>query len=297
MEVKTLEEIVERIVREISGEKPKYGEAEKQHLTDRNDEILEDITAVDLRRQYLVNKPQNKEAFLEMKLKTPARLGIGRAGARYKTATMLRVRADHAAAQDSVFSDVPESWVRAQNMVFVKTLCKDKDEYVTRPDLGRRFDSENLEIIKKTAGNHPKVMIVVGDGLSSAAVEANAPDMVKALKQGLALNHITVGEILFVKYARVGAMDDIGEAVGADVICMLVGERPGLVTAKSMSAYITYAPRHGIPESSRTVISNIHEGGTNAAEAGAHAAQLIKTMLDKKASGVALRKLLAKEGV
>lgn len=291
MDERALEEIVGRIVREITGGKNTPEVLEKREKPD--DASLEDITAVDLKKQYLVENPAKKEAFLEMKLKTPARLGIGRAGARYKTATMLRVRADHAAAVDSVFSDVPEEWVKANGMVFVKTLCKDKDEYVTRPDLGRRFDDKNIEIIKKTAGKSPRVMIVVGDGLSSAAVEANAPDMVMALKQGLSVGGITIGDILFIKYARVGAMDDIGEAVGAEVICMLVGERPGLVTAESMSAYITYAPRHGVPESQRTVISNIHKGGTNAAEAGAHAARLIQTMLEKKASGVALRKLMA----
>lgn len=254
--------------------------------------FIKDITEVDLKKQYLVAQPKKAEAFLTMKAKTPARLGIGRAGARYKTETMLRVRADHAAAQDSVFSDVEERWVKEHKMVFVQTRCKNKDEYLTRPDLGRRFDEETLALIKQTAGNKPEVMIVVGDGLSSAAVEANAPDMVLSLKQGLSVEGIHVGEILFVKYARVGAMDDIGEATGAKVICMLVGERPGLVTAQSMSAYITYEPRHGIAESKRTVISNIHKGGTNAAEAGAHAAGLIKTMLEKKASGVELRKLL-----
>lgn len=291
MDERALEEIVGRIVREITGTGQNETVQKKPEATDADD--IKDITAIDLRRQYLVEKPAKREAFLEMKLKTPARLGIGRAGARYKTETMLRVRADHAAAADSVFSDVPKEWVEQKGMIPVKTLCRDKNEYVTRPDLGRRFDRENLEKIKQTAGTSPQVMIVVGDGLSSAAVQANAPDMVMALKQGLSVQGITVGDILFVRYARVGAMDDIGEAVGAEVICMLVGERPGLVTAESMSAYITYMPRHGVPESQRTVISNIHKGGTNAAEAGAHAARLIKTMLEKKASGVALRRLMA----
>lgn len=92
--------------------------------------------------------------------------------------------------------------MKKNGLVFVKTLCKDKDEYLTRPDLGRRFDRENLEIIKRTAGTKPKVMIVIGDGLSSAAVQANAMDMAAALKQGLSLQQIFVGDILFVKYAR-----------------------------------------------------------------------------------------------
>jgi len=250
---------------------------------------IDDITEIDLKKQFLVKHPKNEEAYLEMKAKTPARLAIGKAGARYRTLSMLRVRADHAAAQDSVFSDVSEEFIKDNQFVFVQTLCKDKDEYVTRPDLGRRFGSQELELIRKTCGQNPKVLLVVGDGLSSLAIEANAKDMILAVKQGLEMYGITVGDILFVKYARVGAMDAIGEITDADVICMLVGERPGLVTAESMSAYIAYKPKHGLPEAKRTVISNIHKGGTNAVEAGAHAAELIDTMLKKKASGIDLR--------
>ncbi|MGL4738855.1 MAG: ethanolamine ammonia-lyase subunit EutC [Cellulosilyticaceae bacterium] len=250
---------------------------------------IEDVTKIDLKKQLLVDNAIDKSAYLDMKSKTPARLGIGKAGARYKTITMLRVRADHAAAQDAVFSDVSEDFIKKNKFVFVQTKCKDKDEYLTRPDLGRRFNPEELDIIKKTCGQNPKVLIIVGDGLSSSAIEANVEDMIPAIEQGLKMYGITVPPIVFIKYARVGAMDDIGQATDADVICMLVGERPGLVTAESMSAYIAYKPKHGLAEAKRTVISNIHKGGTTAVEAGAHAAELIKKMLDKKASGIDLK--------
>lgn len=250
---------------------------------------LPDLTEVNLRTQFLVENAKDKEEYLAMKAKTPARLGIGKAGARYRTATMLRVRADHAAAMDAVFSDVEEEFVKENGFVAVKTLCKDKDEYLTRPDLGRRFPGEELEVIRKTCGSHPKVLLIVGDGLSSSAITANVQDMIPAVKQGLSLHNITLPPVLFIKYARVGAMDAIGEVTDADVICMLVGERPGLVTAESMSAYIAYKPRHGLAEAKRTVISNIHKGGTTAVEAGAHAAELIVKMLEKKASGIDLK--------
>lgn len=250
---------------------------------------IEDITKVDIKKQLLVKNPANAAAYLEMKAKTPARIGIGRAGARYKTETALRVRADHAAAQDSVFSDVSEEFVKKNNFVSVQTMCEDKDQYLTRPDLGRKFPEEAKQLIKQKCGNSPKVQLMVGDGLSSAAIEANIDDIVPALKQGLQVYGITLGEIIFVKYCRVPSMDEIGELTGADVVCLLVGERPGLVTAESMSAYIAYKPKVGMPEAKRTVVSNIHKGGTNAVEAGAHVAELIKTMLDKKASGIDLK--------
>ena len=252
-------------------------------------DFVEDVTKIDLRKLYLQENAKDPEGFCRLKTKTPARLGSGRAGCRYKTLTLLRFRADHAAAQDTVFNYVDEEFVKRNNFVEVHTLCKDKDEYLTRPDLGRRFDSSQQEIIKKTCGENPKVLIVVGDGLSSAAVEANVEDMIPAIKQGLSNYGISVPDVLFVKHSRVGAMDAIGEVTNADVICILIGERPGLVTAQSMSAYITYKPKIGIPESKRTVISNIHSGGTTAVEAGAHTAELIKKMLDKKASGVDLK--------
>lgn len=247
-----------------------------------------DIAQVDLRELYLVQNPHNGPAFLDLKRKTPARLGVGRAGARYKTQTMLRMRCDHAAAQDSVFSHVSEDFVKRNGYVFVQTLCQDKDEYLTRPDKGRRFDEANQAVIRETLGQSPKVALVVGDGLSSAAVEANAEDCMEAIRAGLKSYGIEAGPTLFVKYCRVGASDHIGELTGAQVVCMLVGERPGLVTAESMSAYLTYGAHIGIPESKRTAISNIHRQGTTAVEAGAHIAELIKTMLEKKASGIDL---------
>ncbi|MDV5113879.1 ethanolamine ammonia-lyase subunit EutC [Clostridium perfringens] len=270
---------VEKVVKEVS----------KNQSQVESDEFIPDITEIDIKKQLLVDNPADREAYLEMKAKTPARLGSGRAGARYKTITALRMRADHAAAQDSVFSDVSEEFIKKNNFIPVKTMCTDKDEYVTRPDLGRRFSQETTEIIKEKCDKNPKVQIMVGDGLSSAAIEANVEDILPSIEQGLKMYGLNVGPILFVKYCRVPAMDAVGEATGADVVCLLVGERPGLVTAESMSAYIAYKPKVGMPEAKRTVISNIHKGGTTAVEAGAHIAELIKTMLDKKASGIDLK--------
>ncbi|XZL12502.1 ethanolamine ammonia-lyase subunit EutC [Clostridium perfringens] len=270
---------VEKVVKEVS----------KNQSQVESDEFILDITEIDIKKQLLVDNPADREAYLEMKAKTPARLGSGRAGARYKTITALRMRADHAAAQDSVFSDVSEEFIKKNNFIPVKTMCTDKDEYVTRPDLGRRFSAETTEIIKEKCDKNPKVQIMVGDGLSSAAIEANVEDILPSIEQGLKMYGLNVGPILFVKYCRVPAMDAVGEATGADVVCLLVGERPGLVTAESMSAYIAYKPKVGMPEAKRTVISNIHKGGTTAVEAGAHIAELIKTMLDKKASGIDLK--------
>ena len=251
-------------------------------------DFVPDITKLDLRKLYLTQNAKDPERFRKLKEKTPARLGSGRAGPRYKTVTMLRFRADHAAAQDAVFSEAPESFAKENGMVEVKTRCRDKEEYLTRPDLGRCFDEQNAKVIRGVIDGTPRVQLVIGDGLSSAAITANAMDCLEAIREGLKLKGIDPGTPIFVRYCRVGAGDAIGDITGCELVCMLVGERPGLVTDKSMSAYITYRPRTGVSESSRTVVSNIHAQGTPAVEAGAHIASLLETILQKKVSGVGL---------
>ena len=251
-------------------------------------DFVPDVTQLDLRKLYLTEDATNGPAFAKMKLKTPARLGMGRCGPRYKTLTMLRFRADHAAAQDAVFSEVDTEFAKEYDLLPTKTRCDSKEEYLTRPDLGRCFDEHNAKTIQGVIDTPPRVQIVVGDGLSSAAITANAMDCVAALRDGLQARGIPTGKAIFVKYCRVGAGDAIGDITGCELVCVLVGERPGLVTDKSMSIYLTYKPHTGVSESSRTVISNIHAQGTPAVEAGAYAAELIEKILQKKVSGVGL---------
>jgi ethanolamine ammonia-lyase small subunit len=152
------------------------------HLHDGD--FVEDVSKLDLRKLYLVDDPEDKQKFARLKERTPARLGAGRAGPRYKTLTMLRFRADHAAAQDAVFSQVAEDFAQKNDLVAVQTKCHDKDEYLTRPDLGRCFDEENQQKIRANISGTPKVQLVVGDGLSSAAITANAMDCAAAIRDG-----------------------------------------------------------------------------------------------------------------
>ena len=267
--------------------KPTVSDPQPVDTHHHDGDFVEDVSELDLRKLYLVESPAKEEKYRELKERTPARLGSGRAGPRYKTLTMLRFRADHAAAQDAVFAQVPEEFPEKLGLLPLQTRCQNKDEYLTRPDRGRLLDEASAEKLKGL--KNPRVLIVVGDGLSSAAVMENVPNCMAAIRDGLKATGIETGQGLFVRYCRVGAGDDIGSITGCELVCMLVGERQGLVTDKSMSAYITYKPRRGIPEASRTVVSNIHAQGTPAVEAGAHIAGLIQTILEKKASGVALR--------
>ena len=271
-----------------SNYKPTAPDPQPKDAHFKEGDFVPDVTQLNLRELYLVNDPADGEKFRKMKMKTPARLGSGRAGPRYKTLTMLRFRADHAAAQDAVWSELEADFAKEHDMLPTKTKCNDKEEYLTRPDLGRCFDEHNAKAIKGVIDTPPRVQIVVGDGLSAAAIAANAIDCLSAIKDGLKARGLQTGKDIFVKYCRVGAGDAVGDITGCELVCVLVGERPGLVTDKSMSAYITYKPHTGVSESSRTVVSNIHAQGTPAVEAGAYIAELIDTILKKKVSGVGL---------
>ena len=282
MNEKDLRAIIEQVLSELgtsAANTPAAAQAVAQAVQSSNVESgeLPDVTAIDIRTQYLVKNPEHGEEYAELKYNAPCRLGIGRAGARYLTLPQLEFRAAHSAAQDAV------------GLWTVQTQCENKDVYLTRPDLGRKLSPEAVETIKAKAKKNPTVQIYVSDGLSSASVAANIGDLLPAILQGLESYRIDVGTPFFVKYGRVGVMDEISELTGADVTCTLIGERPGLITAESMSAYIVYKATVGMPEARRTVVSNIHRSGTIPAEAGAHIAEIIKIMLEKKASGTDLK--------
>lgn len=295
---KDLKAIIEQVLREMnitpgsgadSAASAVASAIEQANTAVIEDGFIPDVTDVDIKVQYLVEDAENKEAYAELKSYAPCRLAIGRAGARHKTDPLLQFRAAHSAAQDAVFSDVDQDFVDGMGFFTVQTQCENKDVYLTRPDLGRKLTDEAVGVIKEKCKKNPTVQIYVSDGLSSAAVAANVADLLPGILQGLQSYKIDVGTPFFVKYGRVGAMDQISEITGADVTCVLIGERPGLITAESMSAYIAYKATVGMPEARRTVVSNIHRSGSVPVEAGAHIAEIIKIMLEKKASGTDLK--------
>jgi ethanolamine ammonia-lyase small subunit len=257
-------------------------------VAESEEEILEDLCEKKLEEWSLVPEPSDADGLARIKKTTPARLGIWRAGARYKVEPWLRFRADLAAAKDAVLKEVDPGLIEELGLFTVQTVVKDKDEYLTRPDRGRILSEEAKEKILKECPKSPQVQMVVVDGLSSTAIEANARDFIPAFEQAIKSYGLSMGKPFFVKYGRVAVMDEIGELLSPDVIIELVGERPGLVTAKSMSAYMCYKPGKNTIESDRMLVSNIHDGGLPAVEAGAHAAGIVKKIYDAKASGVKL---------
>ena len=250
----------------------------------------EDITSPECKAVPLIENPEDPEALLRMMKRTTARIGVGRAGSRLKTQTMLALRADHAQARDAVFADVNPKVLEEAGLFTVQTMCEDKNTYVTRPDLGRQLSPEAVQILREKCVANPDVQIYAADGLSSTAIEANLNKILPVITESLTRMGLKVGTPFYLRFGRVGSQEHVAETLGAKVVCTLIGERPGLATAESMSAYISYNAYVGMPESKRTVVSNIHKNGTAAVEAGAYVAEVIAKILEQKASGVDLVK-------
>jgi ethanolamine ammonia-lyase small subunit len=225
---------------------------------------------------------------------TPSRLAIGRAGPRLRTTAWLDLVADHARARDAVMSEVPPALVRRLGLAEIATRARTRAEYVAVPALGRELDPSARARLRRCR-TRPEVQLALTDGLSSAAVVANGGALLRALTRELLRRGRKLGTPLFVRNGRVRVQDEIGAVLQPEVFCFLVGERPGLATAESLSAYVIYRPTRRSVEPDRTVVSNIHRGGIAPATAARELATLIDEVLHRRASGAALAAARAAE--
>lgn len=238
-----------------------------------------------------------KTDFDAMRGATPARLDVGRAGPRYTTPAMLALRADHARAVDAVMTTIPRDWARRNGLIEVRSEALTREDYLRYPERGRRIAAADIARVKHLATPRtrtargktakPTVLVCVGDGLSSAAIEKNAIPLLKALDRALK-SGCNLLKPIFIRNARVRIEDHLGEILRPEVICMIVGERPGLATAESLSAYVIYRPTLKSIEPDRSVISNIHRGGIPIPEATRKIARLIDDAIRFQATGATL---------
>jgi ethanolamine ammonia-lyase small subunit len=235
-----------------------------------------------------LGEPYDPRAMPGILSSTPARIAVGRTGPRYRTNTMLRFRADHAAAKDAVLSEVEPELLARLDFFEVASRAPDKPTFLQRPDLGRALSDAGREEIARRIGRAPTLVVIYGDGLSAAALNQHLPEFHGALVQALAARGIQHAPPFFVRHSRVKVMDEIARLTGAQAALFVCGERPGLGFADSMSAYYIYQPAEGATDADREVISNINPRGRPPAEAALDVAAAIERILREKKSGVVL---------
>lgn len=251
---------------------------------------LPDPTLPEFRRAIGVQNPYDMEGLRNLCATTTARLGVGRAGPRPRTRSLLLFQSDHGVTQDAIYGEVDEAVKEKFGLFTVQTQVADRGEYLLRPDLGRKLSTEAKKTVAERCVKKPQVQIVIGDGLSAAAVNNNVPEIYPVIEQGLKSAGISVGTPFFIQNARVGVINDVNEVIGADMVIILLGERPGLGVADALSAYMGYKPGPGKTDAERDVVCMItYHGGTNPLEAGAYVVELIKKTLKYQASGVELK--------
>ncbi len=227
---------------------------------------------------------------------TPARIGLGRAGSGQLTATGLQFMLDHARARDAVhaaldFDSIGQALQeRGWEVVHVRSAAGDRTEYLRRPDLGRRLSPAGRgAIMNQSQGSD--IAIVAADGLSALAIDFNLLPVLDCLRPLLAARRLTIAPIVLVEQGRVAIGDEIGELLDAKLAVVLLGERPGLSSADSLGAYVTWRPRVGRMDSSRNCISNIRAAGLPPEEAASQIDDLIGGAFMHSATGVSLNEL------
>ncbi|HEV3137862.1 MAG TPA: ethanolamine ammonia-lyase subunit EutC [Pirellulales bacterium] len=238
------------------------------------------------------------DALLALRERTPARLLVGRSGPAYRTATQLDLREDHALAVDAVQTemdltrDLGQALIDRSGLFEVSTLAIDKSQFLRRPELGRQLSAAARAEIAEKCPVKIDLQVAIGDGLSAAAIAAQVPALLPLLESGAEKRGWTFGRPFAIRYCRVGVLNDIGDVLDPQVVVLLIGERPGLATAESLSAYMAFRPRPGHTDAQRNLISNIHARGVDPATAAERILALAEQMRVLQSSGVAIKEHL-----
>jgi ethanolamine ammonia-lyase small subunit len=231
--------------------------------------------------------------------RTPARILVGRSGPAYRTETYLALRTDHAAARDAVRfelvmeRDFGSEVVNRYRLFDVATRARSRAEFLRRPDLGRRLDDDSVGLVEKWATIGAEFQVILGDGLSASAVVAQGPELLGCLERGALARGWRFGQPFLVHHCRVGVMNHVGECLSPEVVVLLIGERPGLATSESLSAYLAFRPKPGHTDAQRNVVSNIHARGERPAAAAVRILKLADEMRRLGASGLPIKEDLA----
>jgi ethanolamine ammonia-lyase small subunit len=235
-----------------------------------------------------------EDSWSSLKRYTAARIALGRAGASLPTREVLGFRLDHARARDAVLLELDlealgdELGALGVETLRLRSLCRDKAEYLKRPDFGRRLsESSRAELGEAAPLGGCDLALVVADGLSSVAVERQALPLLSAFLPFCA--DLSLGPLCLAKYGRVALSDEVGSILAAKIVIILIGERPGLSSPDSLGAYLTFGPSIGTTDERRNCVSNIRPEGLEPARAARKLDYLVRESLKRGISGVGLK--------
>jgi ethanolamine ammonia-lyase small subunit len=226
---------------------------------------------------------------------TPARVGLGRAGVSQQLRDVLEFQRAHAMARDAVHAALDPRLLaaslaaveRVPEVLLLHSSAPDRQAYLQRPDLGRALDEHSREVLAAQKGWEVDIAVVIADGLSALAVERHAMPLLQALLPQL--DGWSIAPVCVVEQGRVAVGDRVGEALRARIALVLIGERPGLSSPDSLSAYVTWMPRRGRTDAERVCVSNIRPEGLSYADAAAQLCSVLADARRKQLTGVAVR--------
>ncbi|SEB84798.1 Ethanolamine ammonia-lyase light chain [Pseudomonas frederiksbergensis] len=240
--------------------------------------------------------PQNP--LLELRRLTPARIALGRTGTSMPTSAQLDFQYAHAQARDAVHLPFDSAGLSAQlaergrASLLLHSAATDRNSYLQRPDLGRKLSDESAQALRDYALSHPDgvdLAIVVADGLSALAVHRHTLPFLARMEDQIVNDGWSVSPVILVEQGRVAVADEIGELLGAKMVVILIGERPGLSSPDSLGLYFTYNPKVGLTDAYRNCISNVRLEGLSYGMAAHRLLYLMREACRRQLSGVNLK--------
>jgi ethanolamine ammonia-lyase small subunit len=240
------------------------------------------------------NIPQEIEPLKALQEFTSARIAIGRVGTSIPLKQSLEFKLAHAHARDAVYSELDinnlSDLLQQFNLsvLHLQSLVNHRRQYLQRPDLGRRLNTASVKLLSEHSAD-TDIAIIIADGLSATAVNENVYGLLLVLIPLLTAVNFKLAPLSLVEQGRVAIGDDIGNGLRTKLSLMLIGERPGLSSADSLGAYLTYSPKPGLTDEMRNCVSNIRPGGLSYKNAAKKIFYLINEAFKRKLSGVALK--------
>lgn len=247
----------------------------------------------------MANTPTDSlNPWLDLRRLTPARIALGRTGTSLPTHAQLDFQFAHAQARDAVHLPFDhaglsqEMTARGRESLLLRSAAHDRHSYLQRPDLGRKLHEDSAQRLREYAQANPggiDVAVVVADGLSALAVHRHTAPFLSHMEEHATAEGWSLSPVILVEQGRVAVSDEIGELLGAKMVVMLIGERPGLSSPDSLGLYFTYAPKVGLTDAYRNCISNVRLEGLSYAMAAHRLAYLMREACRRQLSGVNLK--------